>query len=193
VDGKAAVTMGTALQMPLGEAMGKLVSWSTAEPNDGQMKFYAVNPTTGQLVNQGSSANGHGHWFNASGARSDWGSGFVFSELNTGTPAFNLGQYPGKLTVGKTYTISQAFKYKQGEQTATVKFVFNIECVASSKKATYTLKDYEGEYTGIAALPSEKGTEPAAIYNMSGIRLDAPQKGINIIKMTDGSVKKAIF
>jgi hypothetical protein len=53
--------------------------------------------------------------------------------------------------------------------------------------------EYKGEYTGIAALPSDKGTEPAAIYNMSGIRLDAPQKGINIIKMTDGSVKKAIF
>jgi hypothetical protein len=74
-----------------------------------------------------------------------------------------------------------------------VKFVFNIECVASSKKATYKLKDYKGEYTGIAALPSDKGTEPAAIYNMSGIRLDAPQKGINIIKMTDGSMKKVII
>lgn len=193
VDGKAAVTMGTALQMPPGEAMGKLVSWSSTEPKDGEMKFYAVNPSTGLLVNQGSTANGHGHWFNASGARSDWGSGFVFSELNTGTPAFNLGQYPGKLTVGKTYTIAQAFKYKKGDQTATVKFIFNIECVASSKKATYTLKEYEGEYTGITAAPADGANTPVAYYTLSGIRLNAPQKGLNIVKMADGTTKKVLF
>lgn len=196
VEGKAAVTLATAFQSTTAEAMSKLVSWTSAAPKDGEIKFYALNPTTGKTVNQGPSANGHGHWFNSTGARSDWGSGYVFSELNTATPAFTIGQYPGKAKAGSTLTIGQAFTYQKGEQTATVKFYFNIEFIASTKQATYSIAELNGEYTAIDAITPDQATgtpQPAAIYTIGGTRIDTPQKGINIIKMTDGSVKKVLY
>lgn len=39
---------------------------------------------------------------------------------------------------------------------------------------------------------STKSAKPAGIYSISGARLAAPQKGINILKMADGSVKKVL-
>ena len=55
---------------------------------------------------------------------------------------------------------------------------------------------YHGEAntTAIDEVAAEPATnaEPAAIYNISGVRVSALTKGINIVKMADGKVKKVI-
>ncbi len=48
------------------------------------------------------------------------------------------------------------------------------------------------DITGVDGIESAEEVVPVAIYSISGARLAAPQKGINIIKMSDGSVKKVL-
>lgn len=125
VSDEAAAALGTAFQMMPGDIAGKMVGWTSAGPKDGTIMFYAVN-ANGSISNTSSSANGYGHWFNASGNRSDWASGYLFSEFAPNSLTFSIGQYPNKLTNNKDYTIRQALKYVRGSETATATFVFNI-------------------------------------------------------------------
>lgn len=189
VTGDDASVLATAFQMPATDVGGKMAAWSSAGPKDGKIMFYAVN-ANGQISNTGSSANGYGHWFNSAGNRSDWNSGYVFSEFDSNNMSFTLGQYPGKVSNGQNYTIRQALKYKRGTETATVTFIFNIH-VTSSRGVGYEISDYKQSetITTLDNLPSPNAT-PSAYYSLSGSKLDAPHKGINIMKMSDGTVRK---
>ena len=137
VEGDAASVLGTAFQMQPADMEKHLVSWTSKGPSDGQVMFYALDSDS-EIINANSTANGYGHWFNEAGNRCDWGSGYIFSEYISGYLAFQVGQYPGRLTVGKTYKVAQAFKYKKGDKEALVKFIFNVKCKSSS-----TTEDYE--------------------------------------------------
>ncbi len=54
-----------------------------------------------------------GHWFNTSGNVCDYNSSAaVFAEMYPETYVCNVGQYPGRLTVGTTYVIRQAVIYQ---------------------------------------------------------------------------------
>lgn len=146
LDDDAKANLGTALQMSAADIAGKLVAWSSTEPKDGQMKFYAVNPSTGKVESSGSTANGYGHWFDASGKVIGWGnSAYVYSEFDPSSCTFTVGQYPSRLTVGKTYTLIQALKYTRGTEKAMIKFVFNITCTSSTSKASFALTSFEME------------------------------------------------
>ncbi len=48
------------------------------------------------------------------------------------------------------------------------------------------------ETSGISSVSSTEGTKEAERYSVNGVKLSAPVKGVNIIKMSDGSVKKVI-
>ncbi|MBR1668928.1 MAG: DUF4859 domain-containing protein [Bacteroidaceae bacterium] len=200
---EALSVLGTAFQMMPSNVGSSLSAWSSAEPAEGKMKFYAVNPTTGAVVNQGSSANGYGHWFNSAGSRSDYGSGYVYSEFQPSTLTFNVGQKPATLAVDKTYTIAQALKYKKDGATAIVKFVFNVKCVSASSQANYQLKSVEQSprineiLTGISSPAVEANAAvssvPVAYYTLNGIRVSHPQKGVYLAKYADQKVKKVLL
>ena len=194
LEGEAAAALGTAFQMQASDLSAHLVEWSSSEPADGQVKFYAVNPTTGNLDNQSSTANGHGHWFNQNGVRSDWSSGYLYSEFTPTLLMFGVGQYPGRLTVGNEYQIAQAFKYHRGNETATVKFIFHIQCVSPSTPASYELVSIEQDdiITGIHATAPDQPSSavPVAYYTLSGTQVSAPQKGFHIVRYADGQTKK---
>ena len=194
VAGNALSVLGTAFQMKdaASGVSSSLVEWSSTEPANGQMKFYATSPS-GEIVNKQSSANGYGHWFNASGAYTTWGSDcYVYSEFQPASLTFNVGQKPSTLTVGKTYTISQALKYKQGGKTATVRFIFNVKCVAASASSRFSLAKVEqdpkvAEYTSAIAapaVPSAASLQDASYYTLSGTRLSGrpTTKGIYLHK-----------
>ncbi len=57
---------------------------------------------------------------------------------------------------------------------------------------TESSKENSGDSTPIEGVESAEEVVPVAIYSISGTRLAAPQKGINIIKMSNGSVKKVL-
>ena len=52
--------------------------------------------------------------------------------------------------------------------------------------------EYDPEAVGIASTPAPAAKSPAAYYSVNGAKLSAPQKGINIVKFSDGSVKKIL-
>ena len=79
-------------------------------------------------MNGPSTANGYGHWFNASGNVCSYGNAsYVYSELNTATLAFNVGQYPGRCRNGQVYQLGQAFRYKDANgKVGVAKLIFHI-------------------------------------------------------------------
>jgi hypothetical protein len=183
VEGAAASNLGTAFQMQASAVGTLLTQWTSSGPTDGHAMFYAVD-ANGVINNSASSANGYGHWFSASGNRCDYASGYVFSEFDANSLTFSLGQYPGKVVNGSNYTIRQAIKYQKGGKTAVATFVFNIHI--TSERTGYELIE---EATNVLTYSSE-GIYPIAYYSMLGIQIPSLQQGINLVKMSDGSVRK---
>ena len=194
IEGQAAAVAGTALQMPVSELANHIVAWSSAAPADGQMKFYSVNPADGTCTNQGSTANGYGHWFDASGKIIGYGvSSYAYSEFSPSTLTFNVGQYPGRLKVGTTYTISQALKYKRGDETAVVRFIFNVKCVKAGEAAGYTVSSIKQSdvVTGVQSHAAISSEQPKYI-STSGIRTLVPTKGIHVVTNAKGQNIKVL-
>ena len=46
--------------------------------------------------------------------------------------------------------------------------------------------------TAIQGVSSNTGTTEVARYNADGVRLQAPARGINIVRMSDGTVRKVV-
>ncbi len=186
VDGAAASSLGTAFQMQAASVSDLMTTWNSAGPADGKAMFYAVD-SNGEINNASSTANGYGHWFDTSGNRCAYASGFVFSEFDDKSMSFSVGQYPGKTKDGDNYTIRQAIKYKKGNETAVATFVFNIHITSS--RTGYEINN--GGNTDATETASE-AIYPVAYYSISGSLIPSPQSGVNIVKMSDGSFRKII-
>ena len=62
-----------------------------------------------------SSSTVFGHWFNAYGNVCNYdSSAMIYAEVTPSNFVCKLGQYPGRLTRGKTYVIRQGVRYKSG-------------------------------------------------------------------------------
>ena len=176
VGGQAAAMLGTAFQLSLSDISSKMQTWQASGPSTGKIMFYGVN-ANGQLAQSGSTANGYGHWFNASGNVSDWGSGYVFSEFSGGALSFSLGQYPGRSANGSKYTIRQALRYRvSATQYAVATFVFNIT-VGGPASATLSNIDYTvpTAISTVAAQPADH-----RYFDLQGRPVSQPQKGLYI-------------
>lgn len=95
-----------------------------------KIKFYGVD-NNGSMVTT-TTANGYGHWFDATGNVCSWASGEtgankVFAEFDESNFVFNIGQHPGRCTAGDVYKIKQAMVYSPATgQYFTASFEFNI-------------------------------------------------------------------
>ncbi|MCD8303623.1 MAG: DUF4859 domain-containing protein [Prevotellaceae bacterium] len=73
--------------------------------NSGALTTYVTTTT--------SSSTCYGHWFTTAGNVSGYdSSAAVFAEMYPASYQCNVGQYPGRLSAGKTYTTRQAVVYK---------------------------------------------------------------------------------
>lgn len=161
LDNQVAQQLGTALQTTLSDLNSNLVTYSSSGPSEGEVMFYPVDEN-GNLVENASTANGYGHWFDASGNVCEYnsGNGYVFSEYYTTTSSFGLGQYPGHCVSGTTYTIRQAFLYNNGTEEAKAIFVFRIT-PGSDASATLVSVDYDEEAaTGIYTIDESQAYTP---------------------------------
>jgi len=179
--GRAAAMLGTALQLQPQDIASKMQAYSSAGPTAGHIMFYPCHPVTGARINRGSTANGYGHWFNASGIVCDYGSGYVFSEFQPSSLTFSLGCYPGKTRHGNSYTITQALRYKKSAtEEATARFVFRIHIDSGRRGAELAQVDYQ-DVTAIGAVRTSASSAPSTIYDLSGRRLaKAPHHGLFI-------------
>ena len=117
---------------PICQALGvtaDMIKKTASATGNGTIKFYSVSPSG--VLGSNNTANGLGHWFNASGTVvNHGGSAYVFSEFTANSLTFAVGQYPARLRVGKTYTVRQALQYTHTDgkkYTATI--VFNVTVV----------------------------------------------------------------
>lgn len=143
--------------------------------------FAAINPD-GQVCTN-STANAPGHWFAADGYVSAFTSGTptVFSEFDSSTYTFNVGQYPGRCPAGSQYTLLQSLSYLPGDgKTLARRVVFRIHLKVN------------GDATGISRVQDEKGKEDAsasstAVYDLCGrkvadhLRNFSGKKGVYIV------------
>lgn len=180
--------------MPASELDSHMTGWTSAAPEEGQANFYAVNRLSGGCVNKGSTANGYGHWFNANGTCTDYGNGSLYSEFTPSTLTFNVGQKPKALTQGKTYTISQAVKYRKDSNTAVARFIFNVTCVSSATQSGYSISSIKQSdiVTGIDTVPAAAASSAFEVTNISGIRSQRLSHGINIVRKPGGEIIKVL-
>ncbi|MGX8695229.1 MAG: DUF6055 domain-containing protein [Prevotella sp.] len=182
ISGRAAATLGTAFQLQPTSIADKMQAWSSQGPANNKIMFYAVN-ADGSFVQRGSTANGYGHWFNANGQVSDYASGYVFSEFYPTQLAFQLGQYPGKNSNGKTYTIRQALRYrKNASEQATATFVFNITVGPSQSLSLRSIDYTDPTADAIEVLPASPSVSPDVYYDLQGHRVSTPTSGIYLYK-----------
>ncbi len=180
IAGQAAGMLGTAFQMDIADVNAKMQQYSAAGPSQGHIMFYACNPASGVTINRGNTANGYGHWFNASGTVSDYGSGYIYSEPDFSTFSFTIGQFPGKCSNGQSYVIKQALRYKKSAtESATALFVFNIHIQSGNPTAKLVSVDYETP-AGIEPVMNDEGSQRASVeYDLQG-RQSGPSAGHGI-------------
>lgn len=176
--GAASTAIGTAFQMNLSQLASHFKTYATAGPKKDQVMLYPLHPSTGQTVRKASTANEPGHWFNASGTATDWGSGYLFSEFHPDNLTFALGQYPGRCVEGKTYTIGQALKYSDGTTTVDAKIHFRVT-IDSSRPAGYAVSEVIDAIHSIPSISASSplGTPGSSLDGTYGSTLDGKPLG----------------
>lgn len=121
-----------AVSQALGLSTAQMRSVKVGTANS--IRFVGVN-ANGSVANNTttstSSSTCFGHWFNASGNICGYdGNARIFAEFYPDKYGCYVGQYPGRLTRGKTYTVRQAIIYKHTdgkEYRATMQVNVNVK------------------------------------------------------------------
>ena len=161
-------------------------AYSATGPAEGKIMFYPLNPTTLELVQQKSTANGYGHWFDRNGSVCAYLNGYLYSEMDASTPAFNIGQYPGKVNVGETFTIAQALRYRQpGGKEAVARFIFHVTITNNGYGSELLTIDYKqnGNPSAVGHIPyTPSAPQTKQPYHLSGRKASASSRhAINIV------------
>ncbi len=176
VGGSEAALLGTAFQMQPNDIAANVVPYSSVGPEAGKVMFYPVNTSTMKVVKRGSTANGLGHWFNASGSVSEYASGYVYSEFTPASLTFNIGQEPARAKQGETYTIGQALVYNDGTRTATAYFVFRVH-ITDGQSGTELVEKTNAVQSVSNVL---ERTSDDRVYSLSGRPVAVPARGLYI-------------
>lgn len=118
------------------------------------------------------------------------------SDLLKGTYDAN-GTYPSTAYVLQKNNGVVAF-YKVGNQTiktAANRAYINVESSTGDtnpSKLLYSIVEGNDDATTISAINSSTEVTVSAIYTMSGVKTNEMQKGVNLVKYSDGSIKKVM-
>ncbi|MCR5851520.1 MAG: DUF4859 domain-containing protein [Bacteroidaceae bacterium] len=171
VSGQAQAKLCTAFQMQSTDISDKMQTWSSSGPSVGKVMFYPMNPKTQDRVNRGSTANGYGHWFNASGSVTEYANGYLYSEFAPASLTFSIGQYPDKLSIGKDYTIGQILRYKQADgKEALARFIFCVHITNTDSGFSLVSIDYDAP-TAINEEIVNSSWSNDNCYDLSGRRI----------------------
>lgn len=115
--------------------------------------FYAYNWSTKYEVNDPSSTNSFGHWYDANGDVTTWGNGQILycEKVEGSTLEFLIGHLPEGPKVGDVFHIVEAMKY----DTTSVAFVFNVT-IADEAPLVYPVTTVVGTQTMNFSAPLEK-------------------------------------
>jgi hypothetical protein len=194
VGGSAAALLGTAFQLQPTDIASKMTAYTTAGPKADEVMFYPVNPKTMAIVNRNSTANGYGHWFNASGNVSDYASGYVYSEFTPSSFTFNIGQFPSRVKVGDAYTIAQALVYNDGKDQAIATFLFRIRITNGEAGAQLVEKTngIEGIQNSNFKNQNEDEMVNGKCFDLSGKRILSPPSTLHSPQIFIQAGKKTV-
>ncbi len=96
-------------------AVETLLDGIAGESGAPEIKGFAIEGSTGADNSIMTNTNAAwGHWWSTEGDVSSWGDdAMVFTEFNTETGVFSVGQYPGHLIDGQTVTFIEALRYNE--------------------------------------------------------------------------------
>lgn len=121
----AAVSQALGLSTAQMKAVGR-----TATSNPRFVGISSTGAITTGTTTSTSSNTCYGHWFNSSGNVCGYdSSAMIFAEFYPDKYGCYVGQYPGKLTRNKTYTIRQAIQYQKGGKWYTATMVVRLKVV----------------------------------------------------------------
>ena len=102
-------------------------------------------------------------------------------------------QYTTK-TEGEVYWIGTRGSISPSNANATMRsyrwYIKATSKSGNSAKVNFIIEEYDPDATGIRT--TKAGNEPESYFSPNGIQLEKPLKGLNIIKMKDGSTRKVI-
>jgi len=186
----------TPSSVPLNSArLSQIFGLTTSQISSGfgtTIKYYGIN--SDGTLDSVSTANAPGHWFNKTGGITAYGDQpYLYSELDMSKLVANVGQYPGKVMDGESYTFKQALVYtKSQSEKKQVTLIFNV-----SIKAVITgIEESAGEVKGrISPNPSNESfnielSRPSTIdvYTLDGKLLNTYK---NVSSATFGAELKA--
>ena len=131
-------------------------------------------------------------------------SGLTFDDVVVATSRLlNNNQYlPTDVEEGHEYVMPVTFDLNQVRNTGGEKIIQDV----NKLRVVALLIDYSdgtvvnaaksvstGQATAIQGVNADKNFQTEAVYDISGRQLSAPQKGLNIVKATDGSTRKVII
>jgi uncharacterized repeat protein (TIGR02543 family) len=140
----------TPVVVPLNSAkIGQIFGLTAAQITSGftnkTIRYYGVN--TDGTLDSVSTANAPGHWFNKSGGITAYrDQPYLYSEFDMSKLIANVGQYPGKVMDGQSYTFRQALVYtKNATEARQITLIFNV----SVKSVITGLYEANGVVVGI--------------------------------------------
>lgn len=86
---------------------------------------------------------------------------------------------------------AQELTFEKGSEDCAV-IRFAIEYDGKRAQAVYTFLSEDSPISGIEGTEAESSVA-VEYYSLTGVKLDAPQKGVNIVKTADGKTKKVLF
>lgn len=155
-------------------------TWSSNGPSEGKITLYGVQSDSKTLKDTCSTADGYGFWFNADNNVCAWGTNYnstVYAEYDVENAKFRVGQYPGALTAESSPNITVAIVFTESGS----KYIAYIHIKINQIVSTHS-NDILTDPTTISD-----------IYTVDGRKVRTIQKGLNILKMSDGSAKKIYF
>ena len=90
-----------------------------------EVKGFGISGSTHIDIATASNTNAPwGHWWDINGDLTEWGeNAMVFAEFDTESGVFNVGQYPGHLSVGDTITFIEGLKYNDIRAAVRIKVI----------------------------------------------------------------------
>ena len=129
--------------------------------------------------------------------------GYVFNDVAIGTSyknGMNQAEALGTLTAGETREVSctLAMPTKATLRTALKKSAASVYVIAlvvdkTTGRIANAAKRLVGEEINTGVKTVQTGTGITTNYSLNGTKLAAPQRGINIVRQADGSVRKVVI
>ena len=126
--------------------------------------------------------------------------GFVFNDVAVGTSydrsGVNQVEALGAMTAGQKREVSFTLSLptKATLRNALKKGTIYVVALVVDKdgRIANAAKREVSDTDGVITLSTDPAAETSTRYSLNGTRLTAPQRGINVVRMTDGSVRKVM-